>query len=635
MKKRAVYLIPALVLAACVAVAVLAQERPAGDLPPMNYLPLVLRDGVSPATPTSTATATATAIATTAPTATPTSTATAEPTANISEQGELEPLTLHIKSLAAGEGHRWQFSITYSDTLTVTAITADNSDLVLTLRDVDNNLIVQQNSAPSGEAETIGSLVMPISGTFKLDVTTADLSGAEYALLLNVDTGFNAMFPGVLVDGAVVAANQPAARDGFWVFTAVAGEVMTTTAVPDPTFDPFLELYGPDAHRVSPAFLNAGDAGEEERYSYKIDQSGLHAIRLGEWSYHSGTYTISLRLSPAPPDLEPVLPPIPFNYSNITYPLHLAVMYNNIPPGNPITDDGATLGRVLFYDRRLSANNQTACASCHFQDMGFSDSGRTSEGFAGLNTRRTSMGLANLRYFQADHFFWDTRADTLEDLILLPIQDHIEMGSTLEGVVAELSATSFYPPLFANAFGTPEVTPERIALAVSQFLRSMVSYQSKYDVGVPINFSNFTPQEQLGRQLFEVNLPCALCHTTETQILFGPRNNGLDVVYADNGLGEITGNPFDNGLFKPPTLRNVALTGPYMHDGRFATLAEVLDHYSSGIQPHPNLDGFLPPGGFNLGPTQKAAIIAFLHTLTDAQFITDEKFSDPFVPPSP
>jgi cytochrome c peroxidase len=372
----------------------------------------------------------------------------------------------------------------------------------------------------------------------------------------------------------------------------------------------------------------------EERYSYAIGESGLYAIRVGEWNFDAGAYTITLTIDPAPALLEPLLPAIPFNYSVITLPVHLGAIPNNIPANNPITDEVTTLGRVLFYDPRLSANNQTACASCHHQEQGFSDDTAGSTGFTGLTTRRTSMALANLRYFQPDQFFWDTRADSLEQLILMPIQDHLEMGSTLEGVVAELSATSFYAPLFADAFGTPEVTAERIALAISQFLRAMVSYESKYDTGLPIGFSNFTSQEEMGRQLFESHLVrCLFCHTTETQILLDPRNNGLDLVYVDNGLGEITGNSFDNGLFKPPSLRNIALTGPYMHDGRFQTLAEVIEHYSTGIRPHANLDAFLPPGGFNFSPTQKAALVAFLHTLTDNPFITDEKFSDPFVPP--
>ena len=333
-------------------------------------------------------------------------------------------------------------------------------------------------------------------------------------------------------------------------------------------------------------------------------------------------------------DRVPALPDTPYNYANVPLPPHLAGMKTNIPKDNPITDHGATLGRVLFYDKRLSVNNTTACAACHFQEYAFSDPEQFSIGFAGARTPRNAMGLANGRFFQADHFFWDARVSTLEELILLPIQSPIEMGSTLEQAVAKVAAAPFYPPLFAKAFGTPEVTPERIAKAMAQFIRAMVSYQSKYDAGIATGFRNFTGQEYFGMQLFESSsLRCTRCHLSNAQILIFPSNNGLDVVYADKGVGAITGDGFDHGLFKPPSLRNVALTGPYMHDGRFATLQDVLKHYSSGIQSHKTLGSFLPQKGVNLTARQRDAIEAFLHTLTDPVFISDPKFSDPFAAP--
>ena len=334
------------------------------------------------------------------------------------------------------------------------------------------------------------------------------------------------------------------------------------------------------------------------------------------------------------PDRVPTLPETPYNYANVPLPQHLAVIRTNIPKDNPITDHGATLGRVLFYDRRLSVNDTTACAACHLQEYAFSDPERFSTGFAGAKTPRNAMGLANGRFFQADQFFWDARVETLEELILLPIQSPIEMGNTVELAVAKVAAAPFYPPLFTKAFGSPEVTPERIAQAMAQFIRAMVSYRSKYDEGVATGFRDFTGQEYFGMQLFESSsLRCSRCHLSSTQILIFPSNNGLDAVYADKGVGSITGDGFDNGLFKPPSLRNVALTGPYMHDGRFATLQDVLKHYSSGIQSHKNLGSFLPEKGVNLSARQRDAIEAFLHTLTDTAFITDPKFSDPFAMP--
>ncbi|MDE0207134.1 MAG: cytochrome-c peroxidase [Candidatus Tectomicrobia bacterium] len=330
----------------------------------------------------------------------------------------------------------------------------------------------------------------------------------------------------------------------------------------------------------------------------------------------------------------PVLPETPYNYASVTLPPHLAVIRDNIPADNPITDHGATLGRVLFYDRRLSANDTTACASCHLQEYAFSDPERFSTGFSGGKTPRNAMGLANGRFFQADQFFWDARVESLEELILLPIQNPIEMGNTLERAVAKVAAAPFYPPLFAKAFGSPEVTQDRIAKAMAQFLRAMVSYQSRYDEGVATGFRNFTGQEKFGMELFNAQANrCARCHLSDTQILLFPRNNGLDLVYSDKGMGSVTGDGFDNGRFKPPSLRNVGLTGPYMHDGRFATLQDVLEHYSSGIQSHNNLGSFLPDRGLDLTARQRNAMEAFLHTLTDLAFTSDPKFSDPFARP--
>ena len=343
------------------------------------------------------------------------------------------------------------------------------------------------------------------------------------------------------------------------------------------------------------------------------------------------------------PDLPtPTLPTTSYNYANITLPSHFnnaqITGADNTPTNNPITNAGATLGRVLFYDKRLSANNTIACASCHLQSNGFSDPAQFSTGFAGGLTGRNSMGLANASYFQSGRFFWDERAATLEAQTLMPIQDSVEMGLTLNQLVTKVSAESYYPPLFAQAFGTPEVTSDRISRALAQFVRSMVSYQSKYDQGVVTNFSNFTAQENQGRQIFNGQGRCDNCHTTDLFIAPEARNNGLELVSTDNGLGIVTGNPADNGKFKVPSLRNIALTGPFMHDGRFTTLAEVVEFYNSEVQAHPNLDRRLrqvgpngPPRRLNLTQAQKDALVAFMETLTDQAFVSDAKFSDPFI----
>ncbi|MEM7029083.1 MAG: cytochrome c peroxidase [Chloroflexota bacterium] len=338
----------------------------------------------------------------------------------------------------------------------------------------------------------------------------------------------------------------------------------------------------------------------------------------------------------------PQLPAQLYTYTVSNLPAHFntadVLETDNTPTDNPITDAGATLGRVLFYDTRLSANNTISCASCHLQSRAFTDPDQFSTGFEGGLTGRNAMDLANARYFEPGTFFWDERAATLEDQVLMPIQDSVEMGLTLEEMVTKLEAETFYPPLFEAAFGTSDITSDRVSKAMAQFIRSMVSYQSKYDEGVATDFDNFTREERRGRNIFFGRGRCDECHATDLQIAPDSRNNGLDLVFADNGLGDVTGDPDDNGKFKVPSLRNVALTGPYMHDGRFNTLEEVIDFYNEGIQDHPNLDNVLREGGpngeprrFDFDEEDRAELVAFLETLTDEAFITDPRFSDPFI----
>ena len=334
------------------------------------------------------------------------------------------------------------------------------------------------------------------------------------------------------------------------------------------------------------------------------------------------------------------------NYSPTLPPHYLAPPVrnqDNTSTNNLVTNAGATLGRVLFYDKRLSTNGTISCSSCHQQQAGFSDPRAFSVGFNGGLTGRNSMGLANARYYTRGHFFWDERAATLEDQVLQPIQNSVEMGMTLSALVTRLAAEPFYTNLFANAFGTPAVDTNRISLALAQFVRSMVSTRTKYDAGVPVGFTNFTAQENLGRQIFlgQVgNATCAACHGTDAHTAPTINNNGLEFPYVDPGVGGITGRAQDQGLFKVPSLRNIELTTPYMHDGRFATLEEVVEFYNSGVVFNANLPPPLhappapgqPPAArrLNLTTAQKAALVAFLKTLTDTGLATDARFSDPF-----
>lgn len=349
------------------------------------------------------------------------------------------------------------------------------------------------------------------------------------------------------------------------------------------------------------------------------------------------------------------LPNNPYNYSNPNVPAHFeaanVINRDNTPFNNAVTDYGATLGRVLFYDKTFSANRSISCASCHHSGQGFGDTATFSRGFAGGRTGRHSMSLANARFYANGNFFWDERAGSLEQQVLMPFQDPVEMGMTLDSLVARAQSKAYYPPLFEQAFGTSEITSDRISKALAQFVRSIVSYQSRYDAGRAqvagpgVAFPNFTPQENQGKNLFFGITPgggnpapgaCIGCHGTEAFTAPGPRNNGLDLVSTtDLGVGQTTGNPAQNGLFKVPSLRNIAERAPYMHDGRFATLEEVVDHYSTGVQKHPNLSPELrSPNGTplnpNFSPTQKAALVAFMRTLSDPTLRTDPKFSNPF-----
>ncbi len=334
-----------------------------------------------------------------------------------------------------------------------------------------------------------------------------------------------------------------------------------------------------------------------------------------------------------------LLPATPFNYASPDLPFRFVgdvVGQDTMPSTNLTTDAGATLGRALFYDKRLSSNQMVSCASCHKQANGFADPSPFSAGFNGALTLRNSMGLSNARWSLRKKFFWDERAATLEDLALQPIQNSIEMGLPLDMLTNRLAAEPFYTNLFAEAFGSPDITTNRISQALAQFIRSIVSVRSKFDVGSASNFVNFTVQENQGRSLFQA-LSCSRCHVTDN-FSSGPKpeNNGLEFPFVDLGIGAITGSSFDDGKFKPPSLRNIELTAPYMHDGRFTNLEQVVEFYNSGVVSNANLSASLregnngPPRRPNLSPQSKAALVAFLKTLTDTNLATDVKLSDPF-----
>jgi cytochrome c peroxidase len=296
-----------------------------------------------------------------------------------------------------------------------------------------------------------------------------------------------------------------------------------------------------------------------------------------------------------------------------------------------VTDAKADLGRVLFYDTKMSLNNAVSCGSCHFQKFAFADGKALSPGFEGRMTTRNAMAIVNPAMSHVG-LFWDTRSNCVKNLALEPVKNHIEMGmEDLKILTQKLAAIDYYPALFEKAYGSPVITEDRIAEGLNGFIRSFVSWDSKYDQGQTQQFSNFTAEEKHGMKLFNDwnGANCASCHNDPTfdQLWGNGANIGLDKVSKDKGIN-------GSNTFKVPTLRNIELTGPYMHDGRFKTLEEVVDHYSDKVQMNDDLDWNLRDGNqakkLKLTPYDKKAVVAFLKTLTDQKFISDPKFSDPF-----
>lgn len=318
---------------------------------------------------------------------------------------------------------------------------------------------------------------------------------------------------------------------------------------------------------------------------------------------------------------------------------------DNAPPADAAADRVATLGRVLFYDLRLSTNDRASCAACHQQALGFTDSMRFSNGISSAGTTDFhAMRLGNLRYWQPGSTFWNRRVASVEAQASQPLHSLVEMGwggpaGGFDALIRKMAATPYYPPLFAWAFGSATITEARMQQALAQFTRAMIARSSRWDTGyaqvfsatapgraLDVDLPNFTAAENRGRHLFMTPVGrggagCSACHVPPTFALAGTaHSNGLDA-------GETR-------LFKAPSLRNVGLTGPYMHDGRFATLAEVVDFYDSGVQDGPALDDRLRQQGrpqrLNLPVADRAALVAFLMTLNDRVLITDARFSDPF-----
>jgi len=334
-----------------------------------------------------------------------------------------------------------------------------------------------------------------------------------------------------------------------------------------------------------------------------------------------------------------------------------------LPLDNPLTEEGVALGRLLFLDPRLSVNNSQSCASCHDSALAFTDGRAVSIGAEGQAGTRGAMPLFNLAWKSS--FFWDGRAASLREQILQPIQNPMEMHETLTNVVAKIRSArvdarhqqravewarrqtpspltlgtsksapakaAYYGSLFERAFGSPEVTADRIARVLEQFLLTQVSHNARFDRVIGKK-ATFTEQEQRGFVLFhteydprhgQFGADCFHCHGGPLFQSQTFANNGLDAEPCDPGRFSVTARPGDQGKFAVPSLRNVAVTAPYMHDGRFATLEEVIEHYSTGLERSSTLDPNLakhPNGGVPLSSADKQALVSFLKTLTDERF---------------
>ena len=308
---------------------------------------------------------------------------------------------------------------------------------------------------------------------------------------------------------------------------------------------------------------------------------------------------------------------------------------------NPITKEGVALGKKLFYDKRLSGDNTMSCNSCHKQEFAFATDQKVEKGIDDIAGTRNSMPLFNL-IWNTNQFFWDGRAITLEEQTQMPVEDPIEMHETWENAISEIKADELYPKMFKEAFNvsTHQISQHLAGKAMSQFLRTLISDNSKYDKVIR-GEAQFTNDELAGFGLFKTEGPedgissdgadCFHCHGkplfTNNQYI----NNGLDPEgsFADLGKEAVSGDMADKAKFRVPTLRNLLYTAPYMHDGRFATLEEVLDHYNTGLHYSNTLDPNLKKHtefGLLLTAKQKEQLLAFLKTLSDPDFITNPEY---------
>ena len=300
-----------------------------------------------------------------------------------------------------------------------------------------------------------------------------------------------------------------------------------------------------------------------------------------------------------------------------------------IPSDNALTAEGIFLGKKLFFDPILSKNNSQSCATCHDPKKSFSDSQKGSIALDRVRGHRNSMPLFNLAWNFDERFMWDGSELGLENQVFSTVRDFDEMHNNWKNVVEKLQKHHEYPELFFKAFNTHRIDSTFVTKALAQFERTLISANSKFD-NYLLGNTNLSEDELNGFRVFqdEDKGDCFHCHGGAHNPLWTDNkfhNNGLDLYFTDLGLGAVTGDPNDNGKFKTPSLRNLIFTAPYMHDGRFATIEEVINHYSEGLKNSPTIDPLMKKvgiGGVQLSEKDKADLKAFLLTLTDSSFVT-------------
>lgn len=346
---------------------------------------------------------------------------------------------------------------------------------------------------------------------------------------------------------------------------------------------------------------------------------------------------------PDPMDTKGDLSYIPFDPVLMEAPRPQGYPRMQVPEDNPLTEAGVELGRFLFYDPILSEDSTVSCATCHPQSGVFTDLAPVSTGIFGQMGTRSAMTIVDVGFFN-NGLFWDGRIHTLEEQVIDPVVSPFEMGEEWFDIEDKLQRHPFYPEMIRRAFGIlnkDEIDRSHVTASISQFMRTIVNQgNSKFDkVFAPGSTTIFTDEELNGYDMFfdiSPSLPDAECGHCHNAPLFTTNeffNNGVQMPldsleFEDNGKGKVTARKFDNGKFRAPSLRNIALTAPYMHDGRFATLEEVIEHYNSGGHFAENLDPLIRP--LHLTEEQKSELLAFLHTLTDTTILHVEKFSNPF-----